>query len=344
MLNPHIRDTLSFLAKCLPVLQGIIRNPNYPFLSMYCPLCANDRFIPSWIGSTYFLSSEYTYVQCADCRSMYCTPMPDDATLAVMYGPEYTSGFADHSAVSDPKEPERVIEWLRRAGKGVFIDFGCGQGEVLRLAAKLGWQAVGVEYDELVVRKVSESTGLQVLSAAEISGSGIQADVLHLGDVIEHLTRVDQELFDILSLLRPGGLLLAQGPLEANPTLFTWFLRLGRMVKQTRREMAPYHVMLATSVGQRSLFRRFGLDSVEYTVHETDWPAPSRLGLKDWLNYRSVILFSARKASQGISAIRPGKWGNRYFYCGRWPGRKEPAAIKTDSGSNGRDNSLSAEV
>jgi SAM-dependent methyltransferase len=248
--------------------------------------------------------------------------MPDDETLARMYGTDYETSFADDPAIADPKEPQRVIEWLRRNERGTFVDYGCGAGALLAEAVRLNWKAVGVEFDDEVARVVARRTGTEVLSlrAAELLPEPI-ADVLHLGDVIEHLTRVNQQMPRILRLIKPGGLLLAQGPLEANANLFTATVRVVRRLRPApRTEMAPYHVMLATAEGQRILFQRFGIEEIEYSIGETAWPAPDNLRLLDLKRPRAVGLFALRRVSQAISRLRPAKWGNRYFFVGRWNG------------------------
>jgi hypothetical protein len=145
--------------------------------------------------------------------------------------------------------------------------------------------------------------------------------VLHLGDVIEHLTELNRQMPQILNLIKPGGVLLAQGPLEANGNLFAFSVRMARLLRKSRRtEMPPYHVLLATAIGQKRLFQRLGLDLLEYSMHEVAWPAPSRLKCADLLSPRLTLLFLLRRLSQAASKIRPAHWGNRYFYAGRWPG------------------------
>jgi SAM-dependent methyltransferase len=247
--------------------------------------------------------------------------MPDGETLALMYGPEYATSFDADPCIDDPKEAQRVVRWLEReAAGGTFIDYGCGTGSLLVEAAKSGWQAVGVELDEEVAQAVEKKTGARVVHDPDRLEDAV-ADILHLGDVIEHLTEVNRLMPEILRLIKPGGLLLAQGPLENTATLFTLMLRLAKSVRRSgRTEMAPYHVMLATSHGQRTLFRRFGLEEVEYSVHEVAWPAPNRLSLSDLKDVRAVGLFTIRRCSQAVSALRPGSWGNRYFYAGRGKG------------------------
>ena len=122
----------------------------------------------------------------------------------------------------------------------------------------------------------------------------------------------------ILKLIKPGGLLIAQGPLEANTTLFTLLLKMSRRLKRVRTaDMAPYHVMLATARGQQAFFRRFKLSPVEFSLHEVAWPAPGVLAARDLMRPRAVGLYTLRKVSQAFSALRPDAWGNRYFYVGR---------------------------
>src|SRR5262249_13617589 len=161
----------------------------------------------------------------------------------------------------DPKRPEQVVHWLERNGRGVFLDYGCGAGALLTEARRLGWDAVGVEFDAEVATEVGRRTGARTLTAAQAERLRAPlADGPHLGDVLEHLTDLEHQMPQILGLLNPDGVLLAQGPLEANANLFTALLRLARRARPRRIEMAPYHVLLATARGQRALFRRFGLE------------------------------------------------------------------------------------
>ena len=258
--------------------------------------------------------------------------MPDAATLAQMYGPEYLATWyppqqdsqAPSPAVEMPAAPsqnDRVAAWLKKARHGTFLDYGCGAGHLLREAMRLHWQAVGVELDAEVAASVAQRTGARVVSEPALLGQEPLADVLHLGDVLEHLTDLDHQVPAMLGLLKPNGLLLAQGPLENNFNVFTLTLRLARSWRGAEcAERAPYHVLLATARGQRELFRRCGLREVEFSVSEVAWPAPRRLSRPELRRPRSVGLFVLRRLSQAISRLVSRRWGNRYFYAGRWAG------------------------
>lgn len=286
---------------------------------MNCPLCNAGESRLSWLDRIYFKDRTFRYLECLLCGTLYCDPMPDDAILARMYGPEYSNSFSDDPGICDPKEPNKIKQLLKKNGSGTFIDYGCGDGDLLIEAKKLSWQALGVEFDPSVAASTAKRSGVRTISHTDLDtlaqGS---ADMLHLGDVIEHLPELNRQMPEILSLIKPGGLLIAQGPLEANLNLFTSTLRLSRTLRKNRRtEMAPYHVLLATAKGQREFFNRFCLEELEYSVHEVAWPAPSRLSAADVFRPRFAGMFFLRRISQSISALRPGRWGNRYFYVGR---------------------------
>jgi SAM-dependent methyltransferase len=286
-----------------------------------CPLCQAHRSAPSWLGALRHEGRDFPYVECVRCRSLYASPMPDAETLVRMYGPQYVPGVSDdHETIDDPKEPARVVAWLRRHTTGLFVDYGCGTGSLLSDAKRAGWSAIGVEFVPEVAAATSARTGALVAdrTTLETVFRDTRADVLHLGDVIEHLTDPDAEMPRILGLIKPGGVLMAQGPLEANATLFTAILRIARQLRRARvSEMAPYHVMLATAAGQRAFFDRFGLTCLEFSMREVSWPAPARLRRRDLVRPRALGLFVLRRLSQALSALRPASWGNRYFYVGR---------------------------
>lgn len=288
---------------------------------MICPLCSHVEWRPSWVSLISYRGKEYEYRRCLACGSLYSHPMPDAETLALMYGTDYERFLSEEESMSGMAGAGEVIRWLGLNKPGTFIDYGCGAGHLLREAAKREWRAIGVELDQRIAEKYSDGADVLIVTDPAKLSSERKADILHLGDVIEHLTDPDAQIPQILGLLKKGGIFLAQGPLEANPNLFLTAMRWARLLRGRRTlEMPPYHVIQATADGQRSLFRRFGLAELAFTVHEVSWPAPGRLAMGDLVNPRAVALFSIRRISQVVSGFRPGVLGNRYFYAGRWDG------------------------
>jgi SAM-dependent methyltransferase len=290
---------------------------------MSCPLCNHTESIPSWIGETVYRERRFPYLECVSCQSLYCEPMPDEETLSFMYGTDYHEAD-DYRETADEnsKRPPKVIKLLKKLEKGVFVDYGCGKGVLLSSAKRLGWQTFGVEFAPDVAARIERETSIKVFCAGN-QPEEFRADVLHLGDVIEHLTDLDSQMPEILRWLKPGGWLVAQGPLEANKSLFTFALKNARrLMKNQTSDIPPFHVILATSKGQRQFFKRFGLKETEYSVHEIDFPIPEVLSSAVLKSPRLLALFSLRKISKVGSAVLPGEWGNRYFYCGQWMGEK----------------------
>jgi SAM-dependent methyltransferase len=210
------------------------------------------------------------------------------------------------------------VGWLKKLQAGTFLDYGCGDAVFLNEARKLRWNVIGVEFEADVAKSVSNRTGIRIVTDTKELGIQPIADVLHLGDVLEHLTRVNQQLPEVLKLLKPGGILLAQGPLENNTTPFTIAVRWNRSRRNSLPlDAPPYHVVLATSRGQQILFRRFGLTQIDWSVREVSWPAPSKLTSEVISNPRELVMWGLRRFSQVFCLVSGRNFGNRYYYSGR---------------------------
>jgi SAM-dependent methyltransferase len=236
-----------------------------------------------------------------------------------MYGEDYGDQDRTTYEVDNGHQPERVLRILDIHTPGTFVDFGCGDGSLLRQASDRGWNCIGVEFHSDLAASVSKRSGLTVRTYADICRKPDPvADVLHAGDVLEHLTMLDEQIALMLRLLKPGGLFLAQGPLEANTNAFTALLRLYGTIRPYRViAMPPWHVTMASAQGQKTLFSRAGLTELTFFVSEVSWPAPSRLNFNDVRHPRSVALFLARRLSVTTNKLRGTQdQGNRYFYIG----------------------------
>ena len=280
-----------------------------------CPLCNGENLIDSWLKLS-FQKKQFNFFECASCRSLICDPMPDEATLVQMYDLTYPGEKNDAVAADDSlKKFARVLDYLKTVEKGTFIDYGCGDGKLLRKVKSLGWSVLGIEFNPDFAKELAADE-IKVLSHSDVITE--KADVLHLGDVVEHLTDLENQFPQILDLLKDGGYLISHGPLEGNPNLFCQMLKIGKTFKRNKiTEMAPYHVVLATSKGQRDLFERFGLKEKEFQVDEVAFPAANTISLRDLTDIRKTGLFIVRKMSQITSSRDMKNLGNRYFYVGR---------------------------
>jgi 2-polyprenyl-3-methyl-5-hydroxy-6-metoxy-1,4-benzoquinol methylase len=144
------------------------------------------------MGKVNWNDKTFEYVQCASCGSLYCEPMPNEADLARLYGQEYQDEFyATSTPASVRSNP--AVRWLKKHRPATFLDYGCGSGALLGAAAALDWKIMGVEFDDEVAQLVAEKTKGNVVSDPTLLQEGT-ADVLHLGDVLEHLTRMNEQM------------------------------------------------------------------------------------------------------------------------------------------------------
>lgn len=286
-------------------------------MAAVCPLCRSESSTGSWAGVTRFLDRDFRYRTCGGCGSLHCDPMPDADVLHAMYGTGYADLVSADHDVEDPKQPGRVLALARDLPPGRFVDFGCGSGALLGEMAALGWEAIGVEFHPDVARSVAATTGFRVMTVDDAQHQSIDADIVHLGDVIEHLTEPDTTFRTALGMVGPGGALFAQGPLENNRTVFGAIRQAaGRRHPDRIRDGVPTHVILATEAGQRAFFERQGLVTERFEVSEVWWPAPRTLAACN-LRPRLITLHLARRLSLALGSVLPGTWGDRYFYVGR---------------------------
>jgi 2-polyprenyl-3-methyl-5-hydroxy-6-metoxy-1,4-benzoquinol methylase len=107
----------------------------------------------------------------------------------------------------------RGLEMLRvRSGK--VLDVGCGNGEFLALAAHMGWQAFGVELDDVAATMASRQ-GVTVLGERlpELGDEHDQLfDAVTMSHVIEHVPDPAEELRHCFRVMKPGAYLWIETP------------------------------------------------------------------------------------------------------------------------------------
>lgn len=156
------------------------------------------------------------------------SPMDDPVVPADLYDDEYyrtkCAGYGEWVA-SEGRDAAGIYPGiLKRAGLHpgeVVLDIGCGRGELVAVAAKLGAaRAIGVDYAESAIRLARHTLAAQgVEGIAEVHHSdgrrlpaedGV-ADLVTLVDVVEHLApaELDHVLSEARRVLRPGGRVFA---------------------------------------------------------------------------------------------------------------------------------------
>ncbi|HET7091235.1 MAG TPA: class I SAM-dependent methyltransferase [Anaerolineae bacterium] len=152
----------------------------------------------------------HTIVQCTHCGLVYANPRLDGSDILESY-----------VAVEDPLYQEeregRVLTFERhlrpleklKPPPGRLLDVGAYTGVFVEIAARHGWDAVGLEPSHWAVHE-ARNQGLPMIEGTLESADLPRAwyDVITLWDVIEHLTDPHAAIRRCHSLLKPGGLLV----------------------------------------------------------------------------------------------------------------------------------------
>ena len=142
---------------------------------------------------------------------------------------------------------------------GALLDVGCGAGAFLSAAAGHFDRAVGVEVDPGLCA-LARSRGLSVINA-RVEALTVEAvgrfDAITLWDVIEHLNDPVAAIDRLLSLLKPGGVLLLDTP-SRDGALYR-FGELSARVTGGRRTATMGMQYSATPFCHKQIFRKVDL-------------------------------------------------------------------------------------
>jgi 2-polyprenyl-3-methyl-5-hydroxy-6-metoxy-1,4-benzoquinol methylase len=152
----------------------------------------------------------------------------------------------------------KMAEPLKTSAQGIrFLDIGCGTGETLTAAADLKWEASGIELNPSAAAIARERSGRPVFNGPfeNFTGSEKQYDIIHLGDVLEHMREPDRLIAWAEDRLVPGGILRIQVPNDLAGYRMHWFTKVWWM-------FPPIHLHYFTPASLSALLERHGLSIV----------------------------------------------------------------------------------
>ena len=110
---------------------------------------------------------------------------------------------------------DRTFRYLPRINKenNKLLDIGCGNGAFINFASKIGWNAIGIDFDQSAVINCTQQ-GMKVhLGGIEMFESKKKIfDVITISHVIEHLHNPKKMLQICNNLLVEGGMLWIETP------------------------------------------------------------------------------------------------------------------------------------
>lgn len=182
-----------------------------------CPFCSGDR-LTRYRASAYDAAQKWvSIVECRACQAAWQWPLQrTEAQSKQVFKEAYATG--EEGSYFDLNQRIAVASFQREyigghiKTAGRLLDIGCGDGTFARCMAQTGWDAIGL--DPAIRTPVIESfaPGRLELRGEFVANlpTGDRFDLITLWDVVEHVERPDQMIFDAVARLAPGGVLIVE--------------------------------------------------------------------------------------------------------------------------------------
>jgi len=218
-----------------------------------CKVCRSSRLRQRPFG--YDFDGRWLQAwECLDCKTIFLHPQPTQEELVDLYTREYfesdfrcghAGSYFDSASLSTTADEGLLREIKKYKPSGEFLEVGCAGGRFLNAARNAGYRVSGVEVSEDAARFAYEEFGLEVFrgEVLEAHYPPDKFDVVFMGDVLEHLPDPLATLREINRIVKVGGLLVIECPMQTN----TMFSRVGfaiySMLGRTATvHLPPYHL------------------------------------------------------------------------------------------------------
>lgn len=266
-----------------------------------CPVCGSS------ILRLFVTIYEYPYSECGECGHIFSQTPPSDEALAALYSDQAGEHSAQGMIYIDEELYERRIGQIAEpkvefcseviAAEGLWVDVGCGTGELLAAASKKGWDVRGIETDPAEI-EFGRGKGLDIRRADVHS---LEADdladarVLSLLNLLEHLKDQSSILCELVSFLKKGSHVVLEVP--RHPSLSS-FVNLAFPHLAYRHIYAPDHLHVFTERSMEVMLERAGLKVVAVWTFGQDFQdmvfgAAMNAGLEECDFLSSIVNLSA---------------------------------------------------
>ncbi|UOQ66291.1 class I SAM-dependent methyltransferase [Hymenobacter volaticus] len=188
-----------------------------------CPVCGKSAFRNKLVVEDKSVSKEsFAIQQCEACTFQFTNPRPDAAHIGRYYESDdyvsHNSGAA--GVINQAYKVARFFTMRRKVAmlnklaprKGRLFDYGCGTGHFLAAAKSNGWQIAGWEPNARAREEASERAGQPIGTESLTSFERGSFDAITLWHVLEHVHELNETLQQLISLLKPDGVLLIAVP------------------------------------------------------------------------------------------------------------------------------------
>ena len=266
----------------------------------HCPLCnCSNSKISSYPSPIKFNLIIYKYLKCDSCKSKFLNPIPTENDFLKIYEKNnyHDLHYSDLNVSNYTNSVNKLIKFI--AKDALVLDFGCGDGKFLTALKTSNFIGIGVEFNLDAATQASINSGCEVFSLSEFKSKKFNKkfDVIHLGDVLEHLTNPSKDLKLLCEMLKPDGIFFIEGPLEANPSIVYWAANLFGILKRYIGqgfigEGIPTHLFILNEKQQfeflSKTFNSFEL--LHWSVYESGWPYLNNGFLKSLIANISIFM------------------------------------------------------
>jgi SAM-dependent methyltransferase len=221
-----------------------------------CLLCAGP------LGRVRFERAGHAVRDCTACGLVQLDPLPGPDATRHLYEDEYFggagAGYTDYAAqeteylATFDEELDRIARFV---AAGTLLDVGCGFGWFVRQALARGYDAHGVDVSAHAVAVASRSLAGRIHAGTPDTVpalADLRFDVIFGSHVIEHVTDPRRFVADLVTRLRPGGVIAL-----VTPDVTSGLARLsGRRWVSYK---IPEHVAYYSPVTMRRLLESEGL-------------------------------------------------------------------------------------
>jgi SAM-dependent methyltransferase len=174
---------------------------------------------------------EWSLFRCSDpaCGLVWSSPVPLPSEIGKLYRSYYTHSDTEPVGVqrsSRLKHALAIINFWRKPmfltanihleslRLGRLLEIGCGNGALLAQAAKVGWSALGIDFDEAAVARANERDGVTayVGELQRHAFADASFDAIVMNNVIEHIWNPVETMKECRRILNPSGRMIIVTP------------------------------------------------------------------------------------------------------------------------------------
>ena len=245
-----------------------------------CIMCNRKKFVTAFPFNTHFNGKIFFYKKCSSCKFVKIFPYPNQQDLNKLYDDKsYHKKFYSSVETSDYINSVNYLNKFLN-NKIKLLDFGTGNGHFLREINKIH-KCYGVEYSLETIKRLKIKFKKTIfLNKNEINNKKYNNffDVIHLGDVLEHVINPDYLLQNLQKKIKKKGLLYIEGPIERNLSLVNFFIiafgNIKRFISPNyKNNFKPYHLFFCNFQNQLSMIKKINkFKIIDYKIYETGWP------------------------------------------------------------------------